>query len=68
MQASFHEIGTVPNVFAETNFAVANVDNYFVLTKIVTTRLKPTIENPNLIETRWVSERFEINHNHMENI
>ncbi|KAG2372952.1 hypothetical protein C9374_012982 [Naegleria lovaniensis] len=55
LQVSFHEIGTIPNVFAETNFAVANVDNYFVLTKIVTTRLKPSIENPNLTDTRWES-------------
>ncbi|EFC35520.1 predicted protein, partial [Naegleria gruberi] len=55
LQVSFHEPGTIPKVFAETNFAISGVDNYFVLTKIVTETLKPTIENPDLIDTRWDS-------------
>lgn len=46
LQASFHEIGTVPPVFAETNFAVPFVDNFFSLTKIITNRLKETKEAP----------------------
>ena len=56
LQVSFHEPGTVPPVFAETNFAISKVDNYFVLTKYVTTRLKPTIEDPSLVSVRWESK------------
>ena len=56
LQVSFHEPGTVPNVFSETNFAISKVDNYFILTKYVTTRLKPTIEDSSLVSVRWQSK------------
>ncbi|EFC47634.1 predicted protein [Naegleria gruberi] len=54
LQISFHEIGTVPNVFSETNFAIPNVDNFFSVTKVLTTRLKPTKED-GLHSVRWES-------------
>lgn len=56
LQVTFHEIGTIPNVFSETNFATSGVDNFYTLTKYVTKRLKPTIENPTGIELRWDSK------------
>nr|CAG4712775.1 unnamed protein product [Naegleria fowleri] len=55
LQVSFHEIGTTPNVFAETNFAVREVDNYFVLTKYSTIHLKPSEQFPDGVETVWAS-------------
>lgn len=33
LQISFHKQGTVPDVLSETNFAMAGVDNFFILTK-----------------------------------
>jgi len=55
LQVSFHEIGTIPPVFAETNFATSGVDNFYTLTKYVTTRLRATKEYPDTIDYRWVS-------------
>ncbi|EFC45670.1 predicted protein [Naegleria gruberi] len=54
LQASFHEIGSIPLVFAETNFAIPYVDNFFTLTKIETNRLKSTEEYP-LHSIHWDS-------------
>ncbi|KAG2394052.1 hypothetical protein C9374_003816 [Naegleria lovaniensis] len=56
LQVTFHEIGTIPNVFSETNFATSGVDNFYTLTKFVTKRLKPRAENPSGIELRWDSK------------
>lgn len=33
LQVSFHKQGTVPDVVSESNFAMAGVDNFFILTK-----------------------------------
>lgn len=39
VQASFHNIGTIPPVFAETNFAAPNDNTYFMLTKTMENKL-----------------------------
>ena len=54
---SFHEQGTTPDLLSETNYALPSLDNFFMLTKVITTRLKPTIDNPNLNSTKWNSEK-----------
>jgi len=43
LQVSFHEVGTIAPVLAETNFARGKVDNFFVLTKFQTTRLATSV-------------------------
>ena len=55
LQVSFHEPGTIPKVFSETNFAISGVDNYFILTKVLTETLKPSVENPDTVFVRWDS-------------
>ncbi|EFC47565.1 predicted protein [Naegleria gruberi] len=53
LQVSFHSNGTMPDLVGETNFAVPRRDNYFMLTKIITSRLKTTPINPQLVDVRW---------------
>ncbi|EFC39296.1 predicted protein [Naegleria gruberi] len=60
LQISFHEPGTDPDLLAETNYAMPDMDNVFMLTKVYTKRLKPSIENPKLEETRWDSKYTNI--------
>ncbi|EFC49447.1 predicted protein [Naegleria gruberi] len=60
LQVSFHEPGTTPDVFAETNFCLEEADNSFVLSKVRTQRVKATKEEPNLESVRWSFQRSSI--------
>jgi len=53
LQVSFHEVGSIPPVFAETNFATAFVDNFYTLTMLIVNRLRPTKEHPNTKFSQW---------------
>lgn len=55
LQISFHENGTIPSVFSETNCAISGYDNYYSLTKVFTKRLKPNSEG-GLHSIRWTSQ------------
>ncbi|KAL9646638.1 hypothetical protein ABK040_010750 [Willaertia magna] len=53
LQVTFHEIGTIPKVFEETNFVTNRLDNFFTLTKIIEQRLKSKNNENSLTTIRW---------------
>jgi len=67
LQVSFHPPGTVPDLVAETNYAMPGIDNFFMLTKIVNTRLRVTVDFPNLTEERWEASHSSIKMYGLEN-
>jgi len=53
LQVTFHEVGSEPMVFAETNFAEPSVDNFFSLRHFSTTRFRTTKQFPSLHTSSW---------------
>lgn len=70
LQVSFHEIGTTPNLFSETNFAITGNDNFFSLTKVITQYLKTSSEHPQLTTVDYlpIISDLDVSANYTQNV
>lgn len=70
LQVTFHEIGTTPDVFSETNFVILGNDNFFSLTKVITKFLETSAEHPQLTTVNYVPKisLSDVSSNYTQNV